>query len=387
MKLNQISLLFPPLMLCSVFTLIAASAFATANDGFVALPITRRPVALNSTKFVTKNAHVDVVVPEVLTNAVYKYFASFSLGDNQQQVAIIDTGSSDLWVYGAGSGAKYTFDPSNSEYIDNGFSISYLDGTSVSGFYFKDNIKWGSTTTNFQFAVTPRYNPPTKHPEGVFGIAQVGIEASSYGKYPNYPVALKNSGTIQSTAYSLYLDRLDANTGSIVFGAVDISRYTGILKQIPITSPDSGFSVDFEVANFQLNGILDSGTSLTYLPPAVVANIAKYLGATWDSNANAYKAPDYVPYRGITYYFGGVPIVVPASELWLQYKKNDDSFYLTILPNTHSAGVTLLGDTFLRSAYVVYDIDSNQIAIAQADWSPSPSFYKVITSDGIPGAR
>ena len=53
------------------------------------------------------------------------------------------------------------------------------------------------------------------------------------------------------------------------------------------------------------------------------------------------------------------------------------------------AGTTpVLGDTFLRSAYVVYDLTNNEISIAQTDFNATTSNVQEISagSSGVPGA-
>ena len=44
----------------------------------------------------------------------------------------------------------------------------------------------------------------------------------------------------------------------------------------------------------------------------------------------------------------------------------------------------LLGDTFLRSAYVVYDLVNNQIALAQTDFNATSSNIVAFASSGAP---
>jgi candidapepsin len=62
-------------------------------------------------------------------------------------------------------------------------------------------------------------------------------------------------------------------------------------------------------------------------------------------------------------------IRVPLSEVILDlgfspYFKN--TCLLAIYPSSVVDGYTILGDTFLRSACVVYDLDNRQVAVAQA---------------------
>jgi len=48
----------------------------------------------------------------------------------------------------------------------------------------------------------------------------------------------------------------------------------------------------------------------------------------------------------------------------------------------------VLGDTFLRSAYVVYDLENNRISLAPTVFNATASNVKEIASgpDGVPGA-
>lgn len=60
---------------------------------------------------------------------------------------------------------------------------------------------------------------------------------------------------------------------------------------------------------------------------------------------------------------------------------------LTVTGISDAAGSTaVLGDTFLRSAYVVYDLQNNQISLAQTDFNATSSNVVEITASGVPGA-
>lgn len=369
----------------NLFTTAALLAMALGDPGFVALPVKRHEVKTNQTSTLSTKNKIQAAVPESLQNKVVQYLVEFELGSpGQKQIASIDTGSSDLWVFGPNTGAPTTYDPSKSsdnKYVNNGFEIEYVDGTTSSGNYYTDLITWGSTQIDFQFAVTTQQYQNTN---GVFGIASEASEASQDGEYPNFPVALKQQGKIDSVAYSLYLDDINASSGTLLFGAVDTSQYTGPIKAVPITS-SSRFAVDVEVAGQQISGILDAGTSLTYLPDSIVSEIANQVGAYQDFLSGMYMSESDTPSGSVTYSFGGLEVTVPTSELFIELNGPGNGWYLTILSNDQSQGFNLLGDSFLRSAYVVYDLSNNQIAIAQADNSPSESHYVPITSAGIPG--
>jgi hypothetical protein len=71
---------------------------------------------------------------------------------------------------------------------------------------------------------------------GVLGIGYTTDEAvvNHQSSYANLPKAMVADGLINSNAYSLWLNDLDANTGSILFGGVDSDKYTGDLETLPI---------------------------------------------------------------------------------------------------------------------------------------------------------
>lgn len=75
---------------------------AVAEAGFVALPV-KRNVARNSTRNIKEVGHGKYVSGS-LDSTVIQYIVEFTLGTPpQKQVASIDTGSSDLWVFAPGS--------------------------------------------------------------------------------------------------------------------------------------------------------------------------------------------------------------------------------------------------------------------------------------------
>ncbi|MBQ5153959.1 hypothetical protein EGM85_11955 [Macrococcus caseolyticus] len=298
-----------------------------------------------------------------------------------------------LWVFSTASGQPNSFDTSASstyQLLNHDFSIRYVSG-SAHGDWVKDNVTFGSdSVTSLQFAVI---NSPTQEGEsaGVFGIGQEAQESSAEigSTYVNFPAALEQEGVTKVNAYSLYLDSIEAKNGSsVLFGGVDTSKYTGTLWTIPFTSQVS-FNVDFQVAGDQNNGVLDSGTSLTYLPESTLEKIASTYGATFNFQLKSYVLDGEEPSTNepLVYTFSnGATVTVPTSELFIQDSQSGSTI-LMLLPTSMSQGITLLGDSFLRSAYVVYNLDANICGIAQANWSPGPSNIVEITGDTIPGSE
>jgi hypothetical protein len=216
---------------------------------------------------------------------------------------------------------------------------------------------------------------------------------------------------INSNAYSLWLNDLDANTGSILFGGVDSDKYIGDLETLPILRVDgeyaeflitlTGVAFDNGSTDKKYNSsdlpaavLLDSGSSLTYLPDSIVEDIYDDVGVTYDTASGA----GYVPCsymnddKNFTFTFSSPSISVSMSEMVLEagtgstYNDGTSACVFGIAPAGTSTVV--LGDTFLRSAYVVYDIANNEISLAQTNFnSTSQDIQEIGTgSSSVPGA-
>jgi len=125
---------------------------------------------------------------------------------------------------------------------------------------------------------------------------------------------------------------------------------------------------------------LDSGSSLSHIPAAVAAKLYEALGAFDDSgvsgNGDVFVNCEHINSPAtINFGFGDsenkAEIRVPLKEVVWTTKEfygerrtvKGMSCLLGIKPSIQ--GAALLGDTFLRSAYLVYDLSNNVIALAQ----------------------
>ena len=306
-------------------------------------------------------------------------------------------------TYDANSSSTYKF-------VNSDFNVSYEDGSGAAGDYATDTLSiGGQTLTGLQFGI----GYESTSAEGVLGIGYVADEAAAQLKsYANLPQAMTNAGLIKSNAYSLWLDDLEANTGSIIFGGVDTEKYTGQLQTLPIQK-EFGQYAEFiiSLSNMSIvNGgkvqrlstdlpsavILDSGSSLTYLPNDLTSAIYTALDVQYSQRYGAGFASCDLANENITldFTFTSPTISIPMSELVLSVSSveedrenpstgdnSDGSYsssssdenicYFGIAPSQGSTSV--LGDTFLRSAYVVYDLGLNEISLAQTNFNSTSS--------------
>ena len=151
--------------------------------------------------------------------------------------------------------------------------------------------------------------------------------------------------------------------------------------------------------NLQLPVILDSGTSITLVPDSILNPIISGIGAINSDELQGLVVPCSQACSSATFNFGfggngGPSIAVSFAELLDPIYLDDGS--LATLKNGETIcrfgmasggpGPFLFGDTFLRSAYVVYDLTNNQIGIAQTNYNATSSNIVEITGSSIPGA-
>ncbi|KAF2711187.1 acid protease [Pleomassaria siparia CBS 279.74] len=358
-------------------------------------------------------------VQQTLDNLETLYFANASLGTPAQSLRLhIDTGSSDLWANAASSALckqrgkqcveSGTYDANSSstyEFVNSDFNISYVDGSGASGDYAKDTFNFGGKTIDgLQFGI----GYTSTSAEGILGIGytvnEVQVNRAGGKAYANLPQLLADNGDINTNAYSLWLNDLDASTGSILFGGVDTEKYTGTLSKLPII-PESGVYAEFIIAltgmgsngnqgsifkNETVAVLLDSGSSLMYLPDNVATSLYTTYNAQYDSTQGAaFVNCDLANESGsLEFTFSGPTISVPLNELVIVagYSRGTPTCILGIGPAGDS--VSVLGDTFLRSAYVVYDLTNNQIALAQTNFNATSSKVTEIATgaNGVPNA-
>ena len=299
--------------------------------------------------------------------------------------------------------------------MNSDFNVSYEDGSGASGDYATDNVGIGRTMLEgLQFGIG--YQSTT--PEAVLGIGYVDNEAQQNLKqqsYPNLPQAMVNGGLIQTNAYSIWLDDLEASTGSILFGGVDTNKYNGSLQTLPVQKQSNEFShfvITLSGLDLNNNGkssnlssglpapvILDTGSSITYLPTNLAQDIFQALNVQYIQSQSAGYASCGLTNQNISidFKFSSITISVPISELVINPNQADDgdgntfgSQQALCLFGITTAGdeVAVLGDTFLRSAYVVYDLDNNEVGLAQANFNSNTTNISEISSgsSGIPQA-
>jgi hypothetical protein len=324
------------------------------------------------------------------------------------------------------------FDPaSSSSIVDLNITFDARYGLTpdlaVVGSYYTDNIAVDglSALPSVQFAIGDVPGPLfTQGNWGIFGLGSHSRESVNTGA--------RNASTDKSLdatyiplweqvalgapskqrKYSMWLYGQAAEQGSVLFGGEDETKYEGTLQALSLNLRN-GFIFDWSVnltgvtrvrtlsdgedlnrtrltaANYSVDYIFDTGSPNMYVPTSLYNAIVDGLGATAIINGAPYvpctlrsSLRDYlefefpmrekvegcgsvvsirVAYTEIIYPFG-YPVTVPL----VRDENGAEMCYFGIVPT--DGFVRLLGATFVRSAYLVFDADKMEIRAAQAKW-------------------
>lgn len=319
--------------------------------------------------------------PAPLTNENYYYITYLNFGSNGQKIGVdVDTGSSDLWVPDAllsgQKAAEYgLYDPSQStsaKDLGKQFSIGYVDGSQTSGDFYSDSVSFdGITLENFQFADATQVLSTSV--SGILGIAPVAGESelASEGSYPNFPNALKNAGYISKVGYSLYLGAPGSNVGSFLFGGKDLAKIDGTVATLPHAGDPTRLSVTLnsistlgQTYNSGNAYVLDSGTTSALFELSLYNAILQELGSTGQSDFQNNAIVNCDQTGNFDFNFEGVTIHVPKSDFvinggWGECVTN-------IIENDQ---YSILGDLFLRRAYILYDLENLSIQLSNVKYT------------------
>ncbi|KAK9454935.1 aspartic peptidase domain-containing protein [Dipodascopsis uninucleata] len=315
-----------------------------------------------------------------------QYFTEIELGTPAQTFKVIlDTGSSNLWVpsVSCGSIACYLhtkYDSSaSSTYKKNGtaFEIQYGSG-SMSGFISNDIMKIGDLAIEGQDFAEATQEPGLAFAFGRFdGILGLGYDTISVQKMvpPVYNAIAQ--GLLDEPVFSFYLGDTavdEENGGVATFGGVDESYYTGEMITLPVRRKAywevelNAITFGGETAEMENTGaIVDTGTSLIALPTSLAEMLNMEIGAkknwqgqyTVDCDAKS-KLPD------ITFTLGGHNFSISASDYIMETSGTCISSFMGMDFPEPVGPLVILGDTFLRRWYSVYDLGNNTVGLAKA---------------------
>ena len=164
--------------------------------------------------------------------------------------------------------------------------------------------------------------------------------------------------------------------GTYNFGYIDDTAYTGELSYTPVDSSNgwwkfnaTGYQVgDGIFMDRSISGIADTGTTLMLMPTDVaVAYYETVSNASYSSSQGGYVFPCDTELPDFSFGVGESTIIVPGSYInYSPVDKANSSCYGGIQGDS-SIGFAIFGDIAIKSAFVVFDGENEQLGWAAKD--------------------
>ena len=223
----------------------------------------------------------------------YAFLGSISFGTPAQTFTVMfDKGSFKSWIRsskcrGLYCGAGYNFftGSMSSTYKDLNIAaapITYADGSSLNGTICQDTVSLGGfSLANFQFQEATSLSEASL--DGLIGMGQVNTVG--YGDLLMAKMVTSSTPSMTSSVFSYWISSNNIN-GQLVIGGVDTNKFSGNLTwstttgtpywalklgAIAVGSLNLTISTTYQV-------VLDTGTSLSYFPLTLAAELNAKLG-------------------------------------------------------------------------------------------------------------
>ncbi|KAL0469332.1 aspartic peptidase domain-containing protein [Neurospora intermedia] len=323
------------------------------------------------------------------------YTIDIDIGTPPQTVTLIlDTGSPDLWV-------NPQCETSGQEKYCKSFrQFDYTKSKTIQDLGAADILRYGKGNVTIEYVTDDVIIGSAKIKSQILGIGFESIDiplgilglspsvsADGTSPYPYLLDSMASQGIISSRAFSLDLRSIDNPSGAIIFGGVDLGKFSGSLAKLPMLDPSqtpagvdrywivlSGVGMtypDGEEVESEEIGVpvfLDSGGTLSRLPETIFQAIGdSFPGSQYDPESGFYIVDCSVAEQA-----GSVDFIFGSSGSAKKIRVPYGDFIWEVQTGVCVVGVLptddepVFGDSFLRAAYVVFDQDNRNLHLAQA---------------------
>ncbi|KAH6845822.1 aspartic peptidase domain-containing protein [Chaetomium sp. MPI-CAGE-AT-0009] len=323
------------------------------------------------------------------------YIIQLEIGTPPQRIKVfVDTGSYELWVNPRcdtsasesicqSHGNYYPDESSSSMYVGGKFAVTYGTGA-VRGSYWSDKMSVAMLEIpQVQFAVADDSNYTFS------GILGLGYSYPYSINYPSVLTLMVSQDMISAPIFGLGLGGDQDNFSEIIFGGVNRWKFAGPLEAVHIWPPISqqdprwiqywvnvtsvGMTKPGEQAviytnrdTFTMPTLLDTGSTLSYIREDLVAQIGQQFHATIDSGGNYIVDCAWRDEPGtVDFGFNRGRMVINVRYKDFIYQQYPGHCMLGVQPADAGSTHYVLGDTFIRGAYLVFDQQSDIVWMNQ----------------------
>ena len=298
---------------------------------------------------------------------------------------LIDTGAANSWVMGSdcstiACNTHSTFGKADSPSLQvsqEPFSLNYGTG-SVNGIVVTDVVGFADKMLEWSFGSASKTSEDfdTIPIDGILGL---GRAKSNVMGVPTFMEAVSDANLFSANLFGVHLQReADGSIdGEINFGHPDTTKYTGDLSytdtiadganwEIPV---DDAFVNGFSCGLKGNTAIIDTGTSFILLPPDDAKQINakipgfKQVGETYHIPCDANVSIQIV--------FSSIGYSISPKDYIGKPVTGSDLCSSNIIGEAIGDNQWLLGDTFLKNVYAVFDIDQSRIGKPWSYWLES----------------
>nr|ACL68086.1 syncephapepsin precursor [Syncephalastrum racemosum] len=304
-----------------------------------------------------------------------EYYATVSVGTPAQSIKLdFDTGSSDLWFSStlcSSCGSK-SFDPTKSstyKKVGKSWQISYGDGSSASGITATDNVELGGLTITGQTIELATRESSSFSTGAIDGILGLGFDTIATVAGTKTPVDnLISQNLISKPIFGVWLGKQsEGGGGEYVFGGYNTDHIDGSLTTVKVDNSQgwygvtvSGLKVGSKSVASSFDGILDTGTTLLIFDRSTASQVARAYGASDNGDGTYTISCDQSKLQPLALTMGGKDFFVPADSLI--YVKQGSQCIAGF--GYSSMDFAIIGDTFLKNNYVVFNQEVPEVQIA-----------------------
>ncbi|XP_063053296.1 gastricsin-like [Engraulis encrasicolus] len=309
------------------------------------------------------------------------YYGAISIGTPPQSVQVLfDTGSSNLWVDSVyctsqACNIHQKFNPSSSstfQWSGQTFTLQYGAGGMTAYLGYDTISVAGVSVTHQMVGLSKTLNTNETPFAGIVGLAFPRIAASNQ---PTLMDTMMQQGVLDQDFVAFYL--AEGQQGSeISFGELDNTKYTGQIVWTPVIA-QAWWEISMQ--GFQMNGqetgwcaqgcaaIVDTGTPGLSIPSSYFYGIMQTIGAQ-QYNGRYYTQCNNANLPTLSVTISGVSLPIPPSAYLQQAGNGYCIFGMSPSNQQDMSGrpMWILGDTFLRPYYSVYDRANNRVGFATA---------------------
>ncbi|KAB5511704.1 aspartic peptidase domain-containing protein [Coniochaeta sp. 2T2.1] len=279
---------------------------------------------------------------------------------------------------------------STSVYLDDSYTDLLINH--AVGSHINDTLRFADVSvSDFLFGTWDHVGANffiTAPDTGILGLGQI-CDTAACDLIPTFVQQLFDRGVIGSRAFSVYLGRDEPHVvGTLLLNGVDKAKQSGTVHTIPMKDPAS-FTTDQTPNIVNYTSFTFANSSGSFTVPAQEGANSGFL-----DTGNPYFSVDQQTFEAAADYFGidFNPSVFPDNyPVDCSFRKRTDaSVTTTFAPGvaftmTMDSFVTLLddgkcvtylspggpafGDAFLRSMYVVFDIDNAEVRLSYAAYT------------------